>query len=202
MDQSAGLKEIKMYSDYKSPYAWMAFDQVFRLKEKYKIRVKWMPFQLRLKGQGQRSQYSEFKIKYSYMDVRRLGRENGYYIRGPLKIYDTKPALIGGLFAEKHGKLVEYSGEAYRRFFLREFEADQPEAVCKLLDELQLSSDEYRTYLSGEGEKDYQEAQEQAMADQIFGVPICVFEGEPFWGQDRLWLLEKRLQQAGLAGQI
>ncbi len=192
-------EEIKMYSDYKSPYAWIAFDQVFGFAQKYRLRVRWIPFQLRLKGKGQRSEYSEFKVKYSYMDVRRLPAAEGKYIRGPLKIYDTKPALIGGLFAEKHGMLVEYSREVYRRFFLREFEADQPEAVARLLDTLGLSSADYEAYLTGDGERAYASAQEQAFADRIFGVPICVFRNEPFWGHDRVWLLEKRISDAGLA---
>jgi 2-hydroxychromene-2-carboxylate isomerase len=45
----------------------------------------------------------------------------------------------------------------------------------------------------------YERAQEEAVADRIFGVPIFVFEGEPFWGHDRIDLLERRLAEAGLA---
>ena len=89
---------LKMYSDYKSPYAWLAFDPVFELENRYDIKVQWRPFQLRIKGSGQRSVYSEYKVKYSYMDARRTANERGdkKIIRGPLKIYDTAPALIGG----------------------------------------------------------------------------------------------------------
>jgi 2-hydroxychromene-2-carboxylate isomerase len=32
----------------------------------------------------------------------------------------------------------------------------------------------------------------------VFGVPFFLFAGEPFWGYDRLALLEQRLE-AGLA---
>ena len=63
-------KEIKMYSDFKSPYAFLAFDPAFALETRYRVRIKWKPFQLRLKGKGERSQYSEYKVKYSYMDAR------------------------------------------------------------------------------------------------------------------------------------
>lgn len=42
------LEEIKLYSDYKSPYAYLAFDPGFALEEKYRVRVRWIPFQLRL----------------------------------------------------------------------------------------------------------------------------------------------------------
>ena len=93
----AGLKlaDVKMYSDFKSPYAYLAFDPAFALEDKYNIALRWKPFQLRLKGKGERSQYSEYKVKYSYMDARRWANmRGGLMIRGPLKIFDTTPALI------------------------------------------------------------------------------------------------------------
>ena len=31
------IKEIKMYSDFKSPYAWIAFDPAFALEEKFNV---------------------------------------------------------------------------------------------------------------------------------------------------------------------
>jgi 2-hydroxychromene-2-carboxylate isomerase len=36
------------------------------------------------------------------------------------------------------------------------------------------------------------------VTDQVFGVPIFYFRGEPFWGYDRMPLLEERLTEAGL----
>jgi len=62
---------VKMYSDFKSPYAFLAFKPGIELARKYNVNIKWRPFQLRLKGKGQRSIYSEWKVKYSYMDARR-----------------------------------------------------------------------------------------------------------------------------------
>ncbi len=193
------MKEIKMYSDYKSPFAYLAFDPAFELEKKYRVRVRWIPFQLRIKGKGERSVYSEHKARYSYLDARRWAKARGLIIRGPLKVYDTTPALIGGLFADKHGKLMEYSRKAYELFFKREFEADQPEAVAKLTASIGLSADEYREYLKGEGARHYARAQEEAAADKVFGVPLFIFEDEPFWGHDRIPVLEERLTAAGLA---
>ena len=101
---------VKMYSDFKSPYAFLAFKPGIELSRKYNVNIKWRPFQLRLKGKGQRSIYSEWKVKYSYMDARRHANRlyDGQMLRGPLKIFDTTPSLIGSLFAEKHKKLEEY----------------------------------------------------------------------------------------------
>jgi 2-hydroxychromene-2-carboxylate isomerase len=71
------LEEIKLYSDYKSPYAYLAFDPGFALEEEYRVRVRWIPFQLRIKGKGERSVYSEYKVKYSYLDARRWANLRG-----------------------------------------------------------------------------------------------------------------------------
>ena len=187
-----------MYSDYKSPFAYLAFDPGFALEERYQVRVRWIPFQLRIKGKGERSAYSEYKVKYSYLDARRWARPRNILIRGPRKIYDTTPALIGGLFAQNQGRLLDYSRRAYELFFKREFEADEPEAVAALLASLGLAADEYREYLAGPGQTAYERAQEEAAADHVFGVPLFLFDREPFWGFDRLPMLEERLTDNGL----
>ena len=91
-NRSGDLKEIKMYSDYKSPYAYLAFDPAFALADRYRVRLRWIPFQLRLKGKGDRSVYSEYKVRYSYLDARRwANRRGGIVLKGPLKIYDSTP---------------------------------------------------------------------------------------------------------------
>jgi 2-hydroxychromene-2-carboxylate isomerase len=194
------VAEIKMYSDYKSPYAYLAFDPAFELETRYRVRLRWLPFQLRIKGKGQRSEYSEYKVKYSYMDARRFANlRGGIIIKGPLKVFDTTPALIGGLFAQREGRLIDYSRIAFKLFFQREFEADNADAVAKLIADLGLSASAYRAYLAGEGARDYQRAQDEAATDRVFGVPMFIFRGEQFWGNDRLDFLERRLTEAGLA---
>ena len=193
-------EELKMYSDYKSPYAFLAFDPAFELERRYRVRVRWIPFQLRIKGKGERSAYSEFKVQYSYVDARRFAnRRGGIVLKGPLKIYDSTPALIGGLFAERHGKLIEYSRDVYTRFFRRELAIDEPDAVAEVIAVHGLSPDGYRAFLAGEGRALYERAQEEAYADQVFGVPLFLFRGEQFWGNDRIEFLESRLTEAGLA---
>lgn len=188
-----------MYSDFKSPYAFLAFDPAFALETKYRVRLKWKPFQLRLKGKGERSQYSEYKVKYSYMDARRWANmRGGLMIRGPLKIFDTTPALIGGLYAQKHGKLREYGNKVFELFFKRELAADEPDAIAPVVENTGLSARDYRAYLATDGRVDYERAQDDAAIDQVFGVPMFFFEQEPFWGYDRMELLEQRLTEAGL----
>ncbi|MEE8311745.1 MAG: DsbA family protein, partial [Candidatus Binatia bacterium] len=180
------VQEVKLYFDYKSPFAYLAKDPAFALPDRYRVEVRWIPFILRIKGKGERSVYSERKVRYSYMDARRAAnRRGGFTIRGPRKIYDSTPALIGGLFAQRAGFFPAFTDAVFRKFFEHELEIDVPEDVAAVLEELGGSADDYLGYLRGEGAAQLEACLEEANADSIFGVPLFVFGGEQFWGHDR-----------------
>jgi 2-hydroxychromene-2-carboxylate isomerase len=196
---TATRETIKLYFDYKSPFAYLAKDPAFQLAERYRIEVRWIPFVLRLKGPGERSVYSDRKAKYSYMDARRwANRRGGFIIKGPPKIYDSRPALIGGLFAQQHGFFRPYTDRVFSRFFERTLEVDVPAQVGAVIEELGGSAAEYHDYLNEAGAEKLEECLAEADQDLIFGVPIFVFRGELFWGHDRMGLLEERLAEARL----
>ena len=195
------LEPLKLYYDYKSPFAYLAAEPAFALPERYAVELRWIPFQLRLKGKGERSQYSEWKALYSYLDARRwANRRGGFKIRGPRKVYDSRPALIGGLFAGREGCFHDYTLATYARFFDHQLELDLPEQIAQSFDEWlgAAGAARYLSYYEGEGARDFDAAMEEAHADHVFGVPLFFFRGEPFWGHDRMALLEERLGEAGL----
>jgi 2-hydroxychromene-2-carboxylate isomerase len=194
------LEAVKLYFDYKSPFAYLASQPAFELPAKYRIELRWIPYLLRIKGPGQRSVYSDWKARYSYQDARRFAnRRGGFPILGPRKIYDTTPALIGGLFAQSRGIFRPYTEQAFSRFFRRELELDRPEEIAALLESVGGSAAEYEVYRAGQGPAELDRAIEEGHTDEIFGVPIFVFRGERFWGNDRIPFLEERLAEAGLA---
>ncbi len=195
----AAAEEIKLYFDYKSPFAYLASGPAFELDARFSVRVRWIPIQLRIKGPGARSVRSDWKARYSYLDARRFAMPRGIVIKGPRKIYDTEPALVGALLALREGCFERYTTEAYRRFFVRELELDQPDAIAGLLAELGVARSTYTDYLAGEGREAYARCEREAEDDHVFGVPIFLFRGEPFWGHDRLPQLEERLVAAGLS---
>ena len=195
------LEPLKLYYDYKSPFAYLAAEPAFTLPERFAIELRWIPFQLRLKGKGERSQYSEWKAVYSYLDARRwANRRGGFKIRGPKKVYDSRPALIGGLFAGRTGCFRDYTLATYARFFDHRLELDLPEQIATCFDEWLGAGGaaRYLAYYEDEGARDFDAAMEEAHADHVFGVPLFFFRGEPFWGHDRMPLLEERLGEAGL----
>jgi len=195
----AADNEIKLYFDYKSPYAYLAAAPAFDLPDRYDVEVRWLPFILRIKGSGERSVYSERKVRYSYMDARRsANRRGGFKIMGPPKIYDSRPALIGALFAQREGFFRAYTETVFERFFERRLEIDVAEEVAAVVDELGHSQADYLAYLGSDGPAALERCLDEADGDDVFGVPLFVFRGEQFWGHDRIDLLEERLTGSGL----
>jgi 2-hydroxychromene-2-carboxylate isomerase len=134
------------------------------------------------------------------MDARRwANKRGGFRIMGPLKVYDSTPALIGGLYAMREGFFRPYTDRVYSRFFERALEIDQPDAVAGVIEEVGGSPAAFLAYLRGEGAAAFEACQEEAARDHVFGVPLFVFRGEQFWGHDRIPLLEERLAEARLA---
>ena len=191
--------EVKLYFDYKSPFTYLAKDPAFELPARFDVAVRWIPFLLRIKGKGERSIYSEYKARYSYLDARRwANRRGGFRIMGPLKVYDSTPALIGGLFAQREGFFRPFSDLVFARFFERALEIDDPRAIAATIDDLGHPGAGYLEWSAGDGARALAACAEEAAVDHAFGVPLFFFRDEPFWGYDRMPLLEERLAEAGL----
>jgi 2-hydroxychromene-2-carboxylate isomerase len=190
---------VKLYFDYKSPFAYLAMAPAFDLERSFAVRVRWIPYVLRIKGKGERSLYSDWKAAYSYRDARRwANRRGGFLIRGPRRVYDSSPALIGGLHAEREGVFRPYTEAVFRRFFERELEIDQPQAIAAVLNGLGADGAGYLRWQDGEGRRALDACVEEGHRDHVFGVPLFLFRDEPFWGYDRLPLLQETLAAAGL----
>jgi 2-hydroxychromene-2-carboxylate isomerase len=87
----------------------------------------------------------------------------------------------------------------FRRFFEHRLEIDEPEQVAAVIGELGHDPAAYHEFRAGDGARQLDACIEEAHADHVFGVPLFLLDGEPFWGHDRMPLLEERLVERGLA---
>ena len=140
----------------------------------------------------QRAQRDWDKVRYLYMDVRRFARERGIIIRGPQKIFDSRLALKSGLYADRNGRFRPYADRVFERFFKRELDIEDFDALAAVMAEVGLDATEFRRYADSEGANDLQAAAAEAERDGVFGVPTFNVAGELFWGNDRVeWMITK-----------
>ena len=103
---------ITVYTDYKSPYAYLAKGPAYELERDFAVRLDWRPYILdipsylgsaRVDAAGvvieqSRNDHQWRRVRYSYMDCRRQARKRGLTIRGTQKIWDSSLAAAGMLY--------------------------------------------------------------------------------------------------------
>ncbi len=72
--------------------------------------------------------------------------ERGIIIRGPQRLFDSRLALMSGLFADHHGKFREYAQLVWEKFFQRELDIEKFEQLAPLLESVGLSADDFKRY--------------------------------------------------------
>jgi 2-hydroxychromene-2-carboxylate isomerase len=195
-------KTVLLYVDIKSPYAFVAKAAAYRLADDYDIDLRWLPYTLHipdfLGAVDERNPHQWRRVRYSYMDARRFANKQGLTLKGPQKIFDTRPAHIGMLYAEKHGVLRAYVDLAFELFWKREFDVGDIDAVSMVLARAGADAAGFGAFAQGEGGTEHDRICAEAEAAGVFGVPMFVIDGELFWGSDRIDLVRERLDELGL----
>lgn len=207
MPSPTGKLKVLAYTDYKSPYAYVADGATRALAVEYPVEIEWRPYTLRiaeyLGSVDERSAHDWRKVKYAYMDARRLANRQGLTLKGPRRIYDGVLSSIGMLFAQAQGFFDAYHEATFRRFWCHELDIDAMEAMKRHIDALGGSGDAFERYALGDGAEAHRARVEQAEAAGVFGVPTLFIEGEMFWGGDRIGLarqtIERTLEQRASA---
>jgi 2-hydroxychromene-2-carboxylate isomerase len=132
------------------------------------------------------------KVRYLYLDARRIAKARGLIIYPPKKIFSCRLAFYGGQFAAKNDRFIQYSDCVFERFWKHELDVEKSDAIDGVLTEVGLDAGEFHRYFDGEARADLDRCFEEADRDQVFGVPTFIIDGEPFWGEDRIdWLIKK-----------
>jgi 2-hydroxychromene-2-carboxylate isomerase len=195
-------RPIIVYTDFKSPYAYLAKDLAYELERDFPVRLDWLPYDLDLADfmgsarvddsgrvlEAERTPHQWRRVKYSYMDCRRQARKRGLMIRGTQKIWDSRVAFYGMLYAKQQGEAVlrRYLDMVFERFWKRELDIEDPGVVGGVLAEARADIAGFADYAAGPGRIEIDGVCHAAEAIGVFGVPSFVLDGEVFWGREHL----------------
>jgi len=198
-----GIETIKFYYDFKSPFTYLALGPALALERSHRVTLRFIPrdFEPRIAYGGeleQRQPHDWNKVRYLYEDVRRFANQRGMIIRGPQKLFDSRLAMMSGIFADRQGCFREYAPRVFERFFKRELDIEDPAAIAAVLRECTLDAEGFARYAASDGPGDLELARAEADRDRVFGVPTIIVSGEPFWGNDRIDWVIKKLDAMGL----
>lgn len=192
---------IEFYYEFASPYSYIAAQRLPALAARVGRTVRWRPIELRRvwEAQGILDAYGAIrrtKTGYIHTDARRVAADLGVAFTVP-SVFPPDATLarlaVHGLEADEPGLGGALTLNLWRRLWAggrsisthEDLLAAAPDGCGS--DRLIAAT---RSPVSGEKLKS---ANADAVAMSCFGVPWLVADGEAYFGQDRLELMERRL---------
>ena len=193
-------RKVRVYTDYKSPYAYVANKPLFELERTHDIELEWLPYTLRIAeymgSVDDRSPHYWRKVRYSYMDARRYANAQDLILKGPRRIYNGYLSSAGMLFAQRHGFFRPYHDTVFEMFWTHQLDIDVLDEMKAVIARLGGSADEYAAFTASAREE-HDAIVDEAESFGVFGVPSMLLDGELFWGGDRIDMLRERLEGKG-----
>ena len=208
---------VYLYWSFRSPYSYLAMPKLMALKEKYEVDIVVRPvFPIAIRKADFFEKVDPQWIPYLVRDCKRIADMQGIPFVWPnpdpivqdietRKISDDQPYIFRltnlGIAASRKGKGLEFLNEISSLIFSGTADWDKGDYLKNAASRAGLDLDE----LEGEIAQNKESVEAEIEANQAaqkeaghWGVPLMVYNDEPFFGQDRIDVLLWRMKQDGL----
>ncbi|WP_300529430.1 DsbA family protein [Maricaulis sp.] len=206
---------VDVYWSFRSPYSYLATPDMLRLRDDFELEVNLrtvLPIAVRSKDTlfaGDRN-----RVGYIITDVFRraefLGMKLGFPQPDPIvqnmetfEVAEEQPYIYRlsglGIEAQRRGKGIELAYQVSHLIWSGEADWDKGDKLAEAVARAGLDLADMEAAIAGYDPMDDIEANQKALDEAgHWGVPTLVFNGEPFFGQDRIETLRWRLEKAGV----
>jgi 2-hydroxychromene-2-carboxylate isomerase len=192
---------IEFWFDFASGYAYFAALEIEALADRHGRGVLWRPFTLgaafRVTG-AQGLSRTPLKGEYARRDWQRLARLKGVVFKLPERHPKVGlPAIRAFYYIERTDphSAARLAKHIITGYFQHDLDTDDPDAIAQVASPL-LGIDR-DSVLAGINDFEVKAIARQhgegAVARGVFGSPWIFVDGEPFWGSDRLAMVERWL---------
>ena len=188
------MKEINFWFSIGSTYTYLSVNRISEVAKRENLSINWRPFSVRkimmdMDNIPFTPPSKKVKSDYMWRDIERRAKFYGFEVKVPapypLSQFDlaNQIAILGML----EGWGVDYVYKTYQRWFQQGKEPATEPNLTEIFEELDLDHDETIKKANEDKIKDqYLQNTETAYKNGVFGSPSFIYEGEVFWGDDRL----------------
>ena len=188
------MNEVNFWFSIGSTYTYLAVNRLQELAIKENIKFNWHPFSVRkimmdMDNIPFTPPSKKIKSDYMWRDIERRAKFYGFEAKipapYPLKEFDLANQIA--VLGMNEGWGVDYVVKTYQRWFQQSKEPATEPNLTEILQELNLDHQEIIQKANDNKIKDqYLKNTESAYEKGVFGSPSFIFDGEVFWGDDRL----------------
>ena len=195
---------IEFWFDFSSPYGYVASQLIDDVAARHGRSVNWRPILLGpiFKAVGTAPLVlMPLKGEYSKHDFARMARLHKVPFRLPEK-FPVGTQVAGRAFyliADRDAaRAHDFAKHVFRAFYVEGRDVADPGVVLELAGAAGADIATLAEELKGEAIKERMKAEvDNAMKAGVFGSPYFIVDGEPFWGVDRIPMMEEWMRTGG-----
>lgn len=193
-------RHLTVYISLLSPWAYIGHAELQGIAAKHELRVDYRPVALSQvfpeSGGLPLAKRHPARQRYRILELQRWRDKRGldFHLHPQFWPFDPAPAdRIVCAMALAGADPQKFVGAAFAATFERQRDLADPKVLAETLEEAGYDAHWLQRGASGEAETSYQRNLALALESGVFGSPSYVLDGEVFWGQDRLDLLDDAL---------
>ena len=195
---------IEFFFDFSSPYGYLAAHRINSIGQKYNCDVLWRPFLLggvfQVNGQAPLKDQA-LKWDYSKHDIERTARRYNIGWRLPESFpIATQSAGRAFYWIEENDAEIakQFALFVYQKYFVEGIDIRSKNIVAGLAVDFGLDVDECLFAIDSDVYKEKLKlVTAEAIERNVCGSPFIFVGNEPFWGHDRLSMVEEWIQIGG-----
>jgi 2-hydroxychromene-2-carboxylate isomerase len=195
---------IEFWFDFSSPYGYIAAELIDDVAARHGRSVNWHPILLGpiFKAVGT-APLVQLPIKgdYSRHDFARMARFHKVAFRLPEKFPVGTQVAARAFYLIADGDAArarDFAKRVFRAYYAQGRDVADPAVVMAIAAEAGVDAGALAEPLKGEAIKERMKAEvENAMKAGVFGSPHFIVDGEPFWGVDRIPVMEEWIRTGG-----
>jgi 2-hydroxychromene-2-carboxylate isomerase len=206
-----------LFFSFRSPYSYLAIDRYRRLAEEYAVDIAMRPvYPLAIRQPDFFERNHPNWLRYTFTDMFRVAQYEGIPLGPPRpdpivqdvasrRIAEEQPYIRRitrlGQVAARRGKGLAFAAEAARLIWGGAQNWHEGDHLAGAAERAGLDLAELDAEAESEADAlDTEIAANQQALEEAghWGVPTLVFDGEPFFGQDRIMMAKWRMEQKGL----
>ena len=196
------MKKLEFFFDYSSPWTYLAFNRIEDIARRHNADLVWRPIlvggvfnTVNQSVYETRAHPVKPKARYYAKDLQDWARFYGIKIGSPTVFpVNSVKAMRGAFVAIEHGKVSPYSRAVFEAYWGEDRDVSRDEVLRDIVRAAGLDQDEFFKKIATPEYKDKLRVNtEEVIARGGFGSPTMFVDGEMFFGNDRLVLVEHRL---------
>jgi len=198
-------KKLEFFYDCSSPWTYLAFSKIEEVAKRHDAELIWKPIlvggvfnTVNPSVYETRSNPVKPKARYYAKDLQDWAHLYGLKIGQPTVFpVNSVKAMRGAFVAHEHGKISPYSRRVFEIYWGEDRDISQDDILRQVVGAVGLDEDEFFSKIaSSEYKGKLKSNTDDLIARGGFGSPTIFVDGDMFFGNDRLVLIEHALSHS------